>query len=63
MIELAIEMAIKISIYRSEAHMQKEHKNVLDPTHCVVELNGFLFCIGSTRQFGKRYSNSVTRLV
>ena len=41
--------------------MLEEHKKVLDPTHSVVELNGFLYCLGSTRQFGKRTSNCVTR--
>ena len=41
--------------------LQKEHKNYRDPNHQVVDVNGFVFCLGGIRKFGIGVSRKVQR--
>ena len=45
----------------SELNMSSEHKNYRDPSHCVVQVNGFIFCLGGVRKFGIGASAKVLR--
>ena len=45
----------------SELNMTKEHKNYRDPSHSVVQVNGFIFCLGGVRKFGLGASSKVIR--